>query len=249
MNVAISICPNDIFVFSALLLKNIPNPYNIDIYPLGTLNKKISDNHYDFIKVSSLALINSSDYFVTRVGASLAKDKGPQLVKAKGSLPSGSILGVPSLHATATKLATKYYPNLTAKEFPLNQLSSLTSAGEIPYALIINEDMNRLDELNLESISDLGLTWNKEFNALLPLGVIGAKNTLSKNNVDEFEQLVNKSIEWARENVDKALDLTKKYTGEKNINSDHIKLFTQDAHFNPFIPSYLKKLEDSISPT
>lgn len=248
MNVAISICPNDIFVFSALLLKTISNPYNIDVYPLGDLNRKISDKHYDFIKVSSLALINSSDYSVTKVGASLAKDKGPQLVKAEGSKPVGNTLGVPSFHATATKLAKRYYPSLEAKEYPLNQLSSLAAKGEIPYAVIINEDMNRLDELKLESVADLGLTWNKEFDALLPLGVIGAKNTLPKSIVDEFEQLVNESIEWAKGNTAKALELTKKYTGEDNINTDHINLFTQDAHFNSSIPSYLKKLEDSIEP-
>ncbi|MFK7826562.1 MAG: MqnA/MqnD/SBP family protein [Oligoflexales bacterium] len=247
INVAISLCPNDIFVFSALLLKAISNPYNFEVYPLGDLNRKLLENRYDFIKVSSLALINSSEYSVTRVGASLAKDKGPQLVKAEGSSPTGSVLGVPSLHATATKLAKRYYPNLEAKEYPLNQLSSLVSAGEIPYAVIINEDMNRLDELKLESVSDLGLTWNQEFDALLPLGVIGAKKTLPKSAISEFERLVNESIEWAKANPVKALKLTKKYTGEDDINTDHINLFTQDAHFNPSIPLYLNKLEDSVS--
>ena len=246
MNIAISLCPNDIFTFSGLLLNTVPNSYNIQIFELGELNKNISDKSYDFIKVSSLNLIRNAHYSATCVGASLAREKGPQLVKAKGSKPSGNKIIVPSLHATATKLAHRYFPHFKAEECPLNRISELVSSGEFPYGIIINEDMNRLDELGLETVVDLGLKWNSDFEAILPLGVIGAKISLHTDTVKCFERLVDDSLRWAQNNKEAALELTKKYTGKKDINSDHIQLFTQDAHFNPLIPEYLEKLEKSL---
>ena len=200
---------------------------------------------YDFIKASSVALIKNQNYKLVRVGASLARQKGPQLVRRKQHL-EGRVLGVPSLSSTAALLARKYFPQLEQKAYPLNALSPMLIDGRIPYALIINEDMNRLDDLGLESVCDLGLRWNQEFNANLPLGLFGFHARLKDRVAREFESKVHASVCWARENLNDAIDLSQNYAGEVKVNAQHIQLFTQDAHFNPSLLNYVEKLKNSL---
>ena len=235
MKVAISLCPNDIFIYSGLILNKIPNSICFDILDITNLNKMLSSSSYDFIKVSSLTLLKSEEYKVTKVGASLARYKGPQLAKKCGGSPTGSIVGVPSLHSTATRLSMKYFPHLKPREYPLKDITATLVAGGLPYAIILNEDINRLEELGLESVCDLGLRWNREFNAFLPLGVVASRRNIPDSDVEYFEELVSLSLEWANKNLDQAVGLTQEYAGKKDINSDHIKLFTQDAYRNPDI--------------
>ncbi|NRA44564.1 MAG: hypothetical protein HRU09_06365 [Oligoflexales bacterium] len=246
MKLAISVCPNDIFVFSGLLLNRISHELEISVYPIGKLNELLSAESFDFIKASSIALISNKSYRFLRVGASLARDKGPQLVRRKKSV-SESILGVPSLASTGALLAKKYFPHLEQQVFPLAELSGLLMSGDISYGLIINEDMNRLETLGLESICDLGLRWNEEHKALLPLGLFGAHNKLSDSHVDAFEKQVNESILWAREHIDEAISLSQSYAGEASVNADHIQHFTKDAHLNPKLTYYVDKLKNSLN--
>ena len=246
-NVAISLCPNDIFVFSALLLRAVPHPFNISVFPIGILNQKLALQCFDFIKVSSMALIRSPDYRLARVGASLAVERGPQLVRKADTLPKGFLVGVPSRQSTGAELIRRYFPELMQKEFPLHRLSALVAEGAISYGLIINEDINRLEQLGLESLCDLGLRWNAEFKACLPLGLIGAHRRLSDEKIRAFESVVHKSVLWARANTSRALELAGHYTGMDHINMAHIQAFTKNAHVNPELPLYVKRLRAFVS--
>ncbi|MFK7825968.1 MAG: MqnA/MqnD/SBP family protein [Oligoflexales bacterium] len=246
MNLAISVCPNDIFVFAGLLLNKVSHSLKVSAYPIGKLNKLLLSGSYDFIKASSIVMIRNENYQVIRVGASLVREKGPQLIRRRNPV-FRKIVGVPSLNSTAALLAKKYYPQLEQRIYPLKELSNLVADGDLAYAVIINEDMNRLEELGLESICDLGLRWNEENSAALPLGLFGAHSRLSFNQIDNFEQQVDRSVQWARCHPQEAIKLSQSYAGEAKINATHIQLFTKDAHFNPQIPHYVEKLSKSLN--
>lgn len=218
----------------------------ISVFPIEKLNMLLVEGAFDFIKASSIAIIRSDNYASTCVGASLAREKGPQLVKRKKSI-DGMRTGVPSFHSTGFRLAKKYFPHLKFESHPLNILSSMLVNGEIAYALIVNEDMNRLDELGLESVCDLGLRWNSEHNAVLPLGLYGAHKRIPLEDITNFERLVDASVDWARKHVDEALALSQTYTGKADINIKHIHFFTKDAHLNLLIPKYIETLKQSLN--
>ena len=246
LNVAISVCSNDIFVFSGLLLNQVSHKLQISIYPINRLNELLTSGNYNFIKASSAALVKCKNYQAVGVGASLARIKGPQLVQRQDRV-LGNTLGVPSLNSTGALLAKKYYPHLEQIAYPLNTLSKMLMRGKLAYAVIINEDMNRLDELGLESICDLGLRWNEENKAVLPLGLFAAHTGLSSMDITAFERAVNESVLWARSHEQKALELSQSYAGDAQINAKHIQLFTKDAHYNPVISSYVEKLIRSLN--
>ena len=246
MKVAISLCPNDIFVFSGLILKTVANPYEIDIFVIDELNRQIFKETYDFIKVSSAVLLEAHSYELTHVGASFSIHGGPLLVKRKDEDVADHKIGVPSLSSTSALLVRKYFPHLHPVEYPLKMLSELLQKGEIDYAVLINEDQHRIEPLGFEVVADLAQLWYKEFKTYLPLGLLAAKKNMELHDKEKFETLVHQSVLWARDHRDKALELSMDYTGNQSLNLSHIEAYTCDAHFNPSVSQYFQTFSHSV---
>ena len=248
MKIAISLCPNDIYVFAGMILGNTKKNFDIEISTIKNLNHYLKEPHFDFIKVSSYALLGSPHYRVTRVGASLVRNKGPQLVTNKKlTSKAKNTLAVPSLLATSTFLAKYYFPHLEPIEYCIKDIGKAVAQGQTQFGVIINEDMHQLPQLQLTSVCDLGLKWNRDHDSHLPLGVIAAKDSLAKQAVTSFESSVEESIQWAKQNPTAALEQTIKMTGSKDLNRSHVDVFTKDAQASEDILADYKKMQLSLN--
>ena len=80
LNIAISPCPNDIFIFAGLLLNKIAHSFELSwsIKSLHDLNQLARTNTTDIVKISMASYKSLQPYYrLLSVGAAFAQDKGP----------------------------------------------------------------------------------------------------------------------------------------------------------------------------
>jgi len=235
LTIGYSPCPNDCFVFDALVNKKIDTEglnFEVILEDIETLNKKALEGHLDITKLSFHAYVyNLKQYILLRAGSALGFNCGPILVKsAKSKIKNLDDISVaiPGKLTTANFLLSLAYPNLKNKiEYTFSDIEEAVLKGKVDAGLIIHENRFTYHEKGLVKIIDLGEYWNSLIQAPIPLGGIVIKRHLDKDLQQKVNKLIKNSVEFAFQNPESSMQYVKQNAQEMNeeVMKKHINLY------------------------
>ena len=198
-------CPNDTFIFDAIVNKRIDLEgleFEIILEDVEKLNQLAFQNTLDVTKLSyhALALL-MPDYQLLHAGSALGNNCGPLLISSK-EIDLENIanlnIGIPGKFTTANFLLHFAFPNATNTiEHLFSEIEDSIIKNTIDLGLIIHENRFTYKSKGLKKIIDLGEYWENETGLPIPLGGIGIKRGLSQEIKSKVDRLIKKSIQFA----------------------------------------------------
>jgi len=234
---AYSPCPNDTYIFYALVHQKITCDhlyFDVVHADVEQLNQAARLCQYDITKLSFHAVGHLLDHYtILKTGAALGYNCGPLIVAPKGcdlSVLSANTIAVPGIWTTASLLLGLYLkstPNTTPMSF--EKIMPAVQQGEYSAGVIIHEGRFTYHQYGLTCLLDLGQWWENETGLPVPLGCIALKKSLSHLNVS-IEQCIMKSLNYSREHPEKAAEYIKQHAQETSddVIRQHIDLYVND---------------------
>ncbi len=241
LSIGYSPCPNDTFIFYALMHGEIPLRHIRFTPPLledvETLNQWAVSGRLDVTKLSFHAFGHVRDnYTMLNSGAALGRGCGPLLVtKAdqhqQKSDPAAWRIAVPGRYTTAALLLRLFLPDhrkLVIMRF--DEIMNAVATGRVDAGVIIHESRFTYQDYGLVCVRDLGAWWEEDTGLPIPLGCIAARKTLDQQAVEETEQAIAASIHWARQHQEQCASYIKEHAQEldEQVIAEHIKLYVND---------------------
>lgn len=237
MNVTLgfSPCPNDTFIFDALVNKKIDTgefAFNVQLQDVETLNEMAINHELDFTKISYGVLPLVYDrYIVLNSGSALGNGVGPLLV-SKNTVAFDEVdnytIAIPGENTTAHMLFSLAFPRAKNKIFKrYDAIEKSVLGSEKILGVIIHENRFTYAERGLHKIIDLGNFWEKKTSLPIPLGGILGKRDLDKSVLMQVDILIKKSIQYAFDNYPLITDYVKEHSQEMEIEvmKKHIDLY------------------------
>ncbi|HRG57401.1 MAG TPA: 1,4-dihydroxy-6-naphthoate synthase [Bacteroidia bacterium] len=235
LTLAFSPCPNDTFIFDALVHQRIDTlgyEFEVSLADVEQLNQMAFNEKMDITKLSFHALAHITNHYqLLNAGSALGKGCGPLLVSANKHLnkPIHQLkTAIPGKYTTANFLLSLAYPDLTQKEERIFfDIEDVVLAGEFDAGLIIHENRFTYKEKGLQLIKDLGAFWEEFSGAAIPLGAIAIKRNISEKVKKDIDFLIRKSVEFAFSNPEASLAYTKMHAQnmDENVMKQHIELY------------------------
>ena len=235
LTLAISPCPNDTFIFDALLHKKIDTEgIDIDLVfaDVEQLNQAAFQQKYDITKLSYHAYAYVSDYYVLlRSGSALGNNCGPMLI-AKNELSEEEInestICIPGKYTTANLLFSLKYPNVKNKSFIVfSEIENKILNNDFDAGVIIHENRFTYAEKGLKKIIDLGEFWEETYKVPIPLGGIAINRNIDVSIQKTVERVIKRSIEFAFANPDSSANFVAQHSQEMSADvcRQHINLY------------------------
>lgn len=242
LSIGFSPCPNDTFIFDALINKKIDTEgieFEAILEDVETLNQWALEGKLDITKLSFPAFFKSKDkYVLLNAGSALGKGVGPLLVKRAGreisNIEEQRIL-IPGVNTTANLLLSYAYPGAKNKRPMLfSEIEDLVMSGMADLGVIIHENRFTFQQKGLEKVADLGEIWEQKMNVPIPLGGIAIKRIADKSTAFLVDQLIRQSLEYAFANYPVIADYVKCYaqTMSEEVMRKHIDLYVNNYSLN-----------------
>ena len=238
-----STCPNDTFIFDALVHHKIDVEgleFDVVLYDVAQLNKWALEGKLDVTKVSYNAFTYCvKDYVLLDSGSALGFNCGPLLIKKSDViLNSESRIGIPGLYTTANMLFSLAFPNNNNKEeFLFSEIEDAILTNKIDAGIIIHENRFTYKKKGLEKVKDLGEFWEEETQLPIPLGGIVVKRDIDLEIQQKIERVIKRSVEYALQNPHSSY----KYV---SYNADSLEKGIIEAHINLYVNTYSVSLSD-----
>ena len=205
LTLGFSPCPNDTFIFDALVNQKIDTEgflFEPVLEDVETLNRWTTEGKLDVTKLSFPALFQNLDtYTLLSSGAALGKGVGPLLI-AKQQLNMDNLksyhIAIPGVNTTANFLLSHAFPEAQNRVPTLfSEIENAVLNGVVDLGVIIHENRFTYQQKGLVKICDLGDLWEQKQGAAIPLGGIAAKRSLPKNVIEKTEELIRKSLTYS----------------------------------------------------
>jgi 1,4-dihydroxy-6-naphthoate synthase len=242
LKLAFSTCPNDTFIFDALIHHKIDTQgftFDLLLADVEELNNAAFEGQVDITKLSYHAYAYVSDnYTLLDSGSALGNNNGPLLISKYKIYPDEIEelnIAIPGKHTTANLLLSIAYPNaIYKKEYLFSDIEEVVLSNEMDAGLIIHESRFTYEKKGLIKIIDLGEYWEKKTKLPIPLGGIVVNKKIDKDIQLKINKLVRESIEFAYKNPDSSLNFIKKYAQEmdREVMYKHINLYVNDYSFD-----------------
>lgn len=189
LTLGFSPCPNDTFIFDALVNKKIDTgglDFDVRLEDVETLNQWAMKGELDITKISYGVLPLVLDrYQLLDAGGALGKGVGPLLIArepiALSELGSKTI-AIPGQRTTAHLLFSLAFPEARRKEFMIfSAIEDAVLSGKVDCGVIIHENRFTYQQKGLVKLQDLGEFWERETGAPIPLGGIVLRKGLAAN--------------------------------------------------------------------
>ena len=235
IRIGFSPCPNDTFIFDALVNNKIDNgglQFEVILEDVETLNTMALAAELDVTKISYAVLpLVIGNYSLLSAGSALGTGVGPLLVanEAISDIASCTI-AIPGEHTTAHMLFRMAYPDVSNKLFMRYddiETYVLQNRGKPVAGVIIHENRFTYQEKGLIKLVDLGEYWEEKTGYPIPLGGIVAKRSLDIPAVKTINHLIRSSIEYAFSNYPVLPGYVKEHAQEmkEEIMRQHIELY------------------------
>ncbi|MDA8164586.1 MAG: 1,4-dihydroxy-6-naphthoate synthase [Desulfobacteraceae bacterium] len=243
LTIGFSPCPNDTFIFHALVHGKVPVPDPGFAPPVladvETLNEWALAGRLDVTKLSFHALGHVLDrYALLDAGAALGRGCGPLLVTGPGADPSrleSAKVAIPGRLTTAAMLLRLFAPecrNLITMRFDL--IMPALAAGEIDAGAIIHEGRFTYRQYGLTLIQDLGAWWEEVTGLPIPLGGIVARRSLGEERLRAIGAAIRESVRYGFAQPDAGRDYIRRHAQELDdrVIADHIGLYVNSFSEN-----------------
>ena len=235
LSLGFSPCPNDCFIFDALVHKKIDTQgidFSVVMEDVEALNNKAFKQELDITKLSYHAFIYLTEYYaLLNSGSALGFNCGPLLVqssKHKVQDINSAHIAIPGKYTTANFLLSLAYPNAKHKtELLFSDIENAVITNKVDAGLLIHENRFTYQEKGLEKIVDLGEFWESLINAPIPLGGIVVKRTVNVKMQKTIDALVKQSVVYAFTNPESCMSYVKQHAQEMNedVMKKHIALY------------------------
>jgi 1,4-dihydroxy-6-naphthoate synthase len=238
LSLGFSPCPNDTFIFDALVNGKIDTE-GLEFEPVledvQTLNEWASAGKLSITKLSFPALFNNLDkYRLLHSGAALGKGVGPLLIGKKMvdiREIANCTVAIPGENTTANFLLSFAFPNIVSKTpFLFSQIEDAVLEEKADLGVIIHENRFTYQQKGLHKICDLGEVWEERQNAPIPLGGIAAKKELGSDIIEKVQRLIRKSVELSFQSYPQIAPYIKEHAQamDEQVMRQHIELYVND---------------------
>ncbi len=240
-------CPNDTFIFDALVNNKIDTDgleFDPVLEDVETLNRWSLQGKLDVTKISYGVLpLVLTDYIVLNAGGALGKGVGPLLISKK-EIPnldsdrdqiSNSVVALPGIHTTAHMLFTLAFPGARNKKFMIfSEIEDTVLNGEADCGVIIHENRFTYQEKGLIKLMDLGEFWEENIKGPIPLGGIVIRREYGISVQQKVDRLIRMSIEHAFSNYPLLSSYVKTNSQEmdEKVMQQHIDLYVNNFSVN-----------------
>jgi 1,4-dihydroxy-6-naphthoate synthase len=237
IDLGFSPCPNDTFIFDALVNQKIDTKgytFNIHLEDVQTLNEWALAGKLPYSKISyGVWPLLKKQYQLLKSGGALGKGVGPLLIY-KDQQPDAATMkvAIPGVNTTAHLLFSLAFPNASNKSFLVfNEIEDAVLSGKVDAGVIIHENRFTYAQKGLKKWMDLGTYFEETFNAPIPLGGIIARKDRDQNEISIIDALIKESVEYAFKNsYDTLPEFVKCHSQEmsEQVMRQHIDLYVND---------------------
>jgi 1,4-dihydroxy-6-naphthoate synthase len=235
ISLAASPCPNDTFVFHALVHGLIPGapPVDLTFADVDVTNTAAERGEFDLVKVSYAALPWLLDqYELLPCGGAVGRGCGPVVVTEGGRADlAGATIAVPGVRTTAYllfRLWSQELPPAKIEVVPFHRIMPGVADGTYDAGLVIHEARFTYPRYGLTALADLGEWWERDTGLPIPLGAILAK----KDAVDAGRAAdwirTSVSMAWANPDASRAFVLANAQEMELDVVRRHIELYVNE---------------------
>lgn len=208
LTLGFSTCPNDTFIFDALVHKKIDTEgldFKVVLADVEELNRNAFAGNIDITKLSYHAFATvAGNYKLLNSGSALGYKNGPLLIanrKIATSEMAGLSVAIPGKHTTANLLFSIFFPQVKAKrEFLFSNIEEAILDGKVDAGLIIHENRFTYEKKGLVKIVDLGERWEAKTGSPIPLGGIAIHRKYPIEIQQSINRVLKRSIEFALDN-------------------------------------------------
>jgi len=238
LSIGFSPCPNDTFIFDALINKKIDTEgleFEAVLEDVQTLNEWTNQNKLDITKLSFPALFNNTkDYVILNSGSALGQGVGPLLI-GKKMVDVRDVehctIAIPGKNTTANFLLSFAFPSVKNKiPFLFSEIEDAVLQEKVDLGVIIHENRFTYQQKGLHKICDLGEVWEERQKAPIPLGCIAAKRSLAIDVQQKVDRLIRKSLEYSFKSYPQISQYVKDHAQamEEDVMRKHIELYVND---------------------
>ena len=238
LTLGFSPCPNDTFIFDALVNKKIDTEgldFDVRLEDVETLNQWAMQGRLDISKISYGVLPMVLDrYQLLDAGGALGKGVGPLLI-VRRPIPLDDIskcsIAIPGQRTTAHLLFSLAFPAAHHKEFMIfSGIEDAVLSGKADCGVIIHENRFTYQQKGLTKLLDLGEFWEKETGAPIPLGGIVLRRGQDPALAVKINTLIRKSLEYAFSHYPNLPDYVRDHAQEmdQQVMRQHIDLYVNN---------------------
>ena len=238
LSLGFSPCPNDCFIFDALVHKKIDTQgieFTVIMEDVEALNNKAFKQELDITKLSYHAFLYlTEEYILLNSGSALGFNCGPLLVKKAGSIISNldtAIIAIPGKFTTANFLLSLAFPKAIHKqEILFSDIETAVLTHKVDAGLLIHENRFTYNEKGLEKILDLGEYWESLIQSPIPLGGIVIKRSTDQKLQRTIDSLIRQSVEFAFVNPESCMPFVREHAQEmrEEVMKKHIALYVNE---------------------
>ena len=240
LSLAFSPCPNDCFMFDAMVNRRIDLEgleFEVTLADIEALNHAAFAGGPDVSKLSFHAYAYCADrYVLLDAGSALGRNCGPLLISrhpiAHSEVAAGEVtIAIPGKYTTANFLCALAFPAAHDKtEVLFSEIEPALLEGRFDAGVIIHENRFTYQTKGLRKIIDLGEFWEKETGAPIPLGGIVVKRSLPDDVKQAVSRVMRRSVEFAFAHREASLPYVRAHAQEmsEQVMYQHINLYVNE---------------------
>jgi 1,4-dihydroxy-6-naphthoate synthase len=251
LSLGYSPCPNDTFIFDALVhgridtgglrfkerLEDVETLNRMALSAAGAKHRMARGAKLDVTKISYGAIpYLLDDYVLLRSGGALGRGCGPLLVARPGTTleqltKGGGRIAIPGRHTTANLLLRLFGRGLSeGSELIYSEIMPAVARGDFDAGLIIHESRFTYPEHGLMQLVDLGEWWERETGHAIPLGGILARRALGEPAIRRIDDAIRRSVEHAFAHPADSAEYVRRHAQELDqaVTQSHIALYVND---------------------
>jgi len=228
-------CPNDTFIFDAMVHGRIDTEgleFDYFLADVEELNRRAFNAEVDLTKISYHAYAYAANnYLILDSGSALGYRNGPLLISREVpdySKINSMHIAIPGRYTTANLLLSMAWPQAQNKtEYLFSDIEGALLRGEVDAGLIIHETRFTYQKKGLHKIVDLGEYWECLTTLPIPLGTIVISRRVPEEIALKVNRVLHRSIDYARHDSLASYKFVAENAKEmdSDVMNKHIKLY------------------------
>ncbi len=235
LSLGFSPCPNDTFIFDAMLHGKVDTEgldFDVFMHDVEALNQRAFAGDIAITKLSYHAFAHLTDrYALLEAGSALGRGCGPLLIarepKSEAEINTASI-AIPGRMTTANFLLSLAYPTaLNKQETLFSHIEDAVLDGRADAGLIIHENRFTYQQRGLVKLLDLGEYWETTTGLPIPLGGIVVHRDVPPETRQKINRVLRRSVEYAFAHPDDVMPFVRAHAQamDDSVMQAHIDLY------------------------
>lgn len=238
LTLGFSPCPNDTFVFDAMVHGRIDTEgleFEYSLADIEELNKRAFASQVDITKISYHAYAYAAkNYIILNSGSALGFGNGPLVISKRlmhGSEIENARIAIPGKYTTANLLFSIAWPRALHKaEYLFSDIEKTVLEEKADAGLLIHETRFTYHLRGLHKIADLGEFWEETTGHPIPLGAIVINRKIPADVARKVERIIRRSLDYAYSDSLASFDFVRENAREMDctVMNSHIKLYVNN---------------------